>query len=784
MILIIGGIILMDRSNNLNLIISDLRNGSIKMATSNTGILNQYSMELYNKTDMSSEDIQDLDTLIRICNILYNQTDLDPLPIDDGLYDLLLEKYRKYNPNFQVGSEVINFSSTASAIEIKNTKINPIIDLSGKHLDEGMFYDNLKLKEYIKAQDFMVNPIIHTNVLSKGTHNTPNEHPMLVGTLDKSKFVLCVDAGDSINDSNVKVLERDFFGKHIEEGIISPNEKLDIMLELKYDGISVEADCTDMVVSARTRGDTGIGLAQDISDTLRGYVFPSAHIANLAKEIGHPIGIKFEAIITKEDLAKFNTYRKDAYKNPRSAIVGLFGNSNSPMYRDLITLVPIEIDRNNLPSTQWNRELEIEFLNKYYVTHGCPLRHVKIHGDYRECLFMIRKFLEEAEAARSYLNFMYDGIVVSYMDERIRARLGRENHINKYSMAVKFNPQRRQTRFRGYKYTVGQDGTITPMIYYDPVEFNGTIHPKSTGNSYARFKELNLAIGDIINVEYVNDVMPRVTSCDCEPNRQNPNPKEKFIEYCPACGTKLIESSNGKQMICPNMMCNGREVSRLVNMLAKLNLKDFAEASIIALNVHSFTDIMNLDYDTAIRALGDANGRKIIDRLNELKSKPTPEYMYFGALGFTNVAQRTWKTIFEQVKPLELINVLESRNLKSLYNLISHISGIGKATTELIYNEYPFFRNDIHTILTRMNIIETKGSTSQISVRFTGIRDKAFSQWLRDKGYDADDNASVTKTTNILLVPVAGYESNKTRKAGPNTRIVPISLFMNEVGYQ
>jgi hypothetical protein len=136
------------------------------------------------------------------------------------------------------------------------------------------------------------------------------------------------------------------------------------------------------------------------------------------------------------------------------------------------------------------------------------------------------------------------------------------------------------------------------------------------------------------------------------------------------------------------------------------------------------------------------------------------------------------------VKPLELINVLESRNLKSLYNLISHISGIGKATTELIYNEYPFFRNDIHTILTRMNIVETKGSTSQISVRFTGIRDKAFSQWLRDKGYDADDNASVTKTTNILLVPVAGYESNKTRKAGPNTRIVPISLFMNEVGYQ
>ena len=46
-------------------------------------------------------------------------------------------------------------------------------------------------------------------------------------------------------------------------------------------------------------------------------------------------------------------------------------------------------------------------------------------------------------------------------------------------------------------------GSITPMIHYDSVEFYGTIHPKSTGHSYKRFKELNLAVGDIICAEYV-----------------------------------------------------------------------------------------------------------------------------------------------------------------------------------------------------------------------------------------------------------------------------------------
>ena len=39
--------------------------------------------------------------------------------------------------------------------------------------------------------------------------------------------------------------------------------------------------------------------------------------------------------------------------------------------------------------------------------------------------------------AREYLDFMYDGIVVSYVDPSICAKLGRENFINKYQMAVK-----------------------------------------------------------------------------------------------------------------------------------------------------------------------------------------------------------------------------------------------------------------------------------------------------------------------------------------------------------
>ena len=38
------------------------------------------------------------------------------------------------------------------------------------------------------------------------------------------------------------------------------------------------------------------------------------------------------------------------------------------------------------------------------------------------------------------------------------------------------------------------------MIHYNPVEFYGTIHTKSSGHSYERFNNLGLRLGDIITV--------------------------------------------------------------------------------------------------------------------------------------------------------------------------------------------------------------------------------------------------------------------------------------------
>ena len=755
---------------------------TVKQVISNLSIyLYEYQ---YNDINVQMQ-VEKLKYILMIGNVLYNRTDTEVLPIENGVYDVLLEKYKTFDPHFQIGSAVVQFKS---AVDISNPDqkkvVTPIFFYEPVERDDLRHHFEEELKRFdehkLNFKDMMSNPIyFESEYISKRTHNTKHNHPSLVGTLDKCKFVLDQDAieKDVYDDANVKILERDFFIEHIKRGIYGENDELEMILELKYDGISVEADCNHEVQSARTRGDTGIGEASDITPILKGYQF---HRNNIMRNKDETVGVKFEAIMTKSALDNFNIARGYNYSNCRTAIIGLFGASDAGKFRDYITLVPLAVDRDDVPMLT-NRMYEAVYLNRYFQTHGEPLRYCYIKGNYKTCLYLIKKFAEEAKAARNYLDFMFDGIVVSYLDEGIRQKLGRENYINKYSMAVKFNPLSKLTTFLGYTYEVGQTGTICPMIHYSPVEFFGTIHTKSTGSSLQRFNNLALKIGDIIEVTYMNDVMPYVTSVDCESNRQNQNPKCEFPTICPECGTPLIASDSGKTAICPNLDCNGRKLSRMTNMLQKLNVKGFAESTIRAIGVYTFHELMQVDYNKVKDIIGEVNASNLAVALNDLKCTYIDEYRIVGALGFTGIAIQKWKTIFR--------NILFADFTASMYNepeqlrvKLSNIRGIGPATTDIIMSEYKYFKEDFEYIYHNMCIVDSMNTSGEAKqIRFTGCRNKQLSEQLCNMGYDADGNASVTRQTDILIVPYEGFTSSKLNKISDKTIVVPMIEFIDNM---
>ena len=748
--------------------------------------INYMVLNLINKEPLTKVEESVVDDILHISNIIYNNTDRSILVLEDGVYDLLLEKYKRYNPNFQVGAEPVHFNmnnfnkdnANKSYVEDDQTDklfvLQPYVDTNdfmfGECLSEKVFYG----KSIIDNDNI--------KVVSKRLRNTNHKYPQLVGTLHKAKFVLDQEAINVgvFDDSNVRIFERDFLRKHVQDGIVNPNY-IELVLELKYDGVSIEAEVTDRVLTARTRGETQMDKASDLTPILQGYTFTHAKGYDIT-----PFGMKFEAVISYNALRELSAECGKTYVNARNAIIGILGNSNAAKYAKYITLVPLQTSHDNM-----TREEELAFMNKYYAT-GEPCRYTVVRGNYNEVLFQVKKFVEEAQNMREAMPFMYDGVVVSYLNPQIRKTLGRNNSINEYSIAIKFQTKKKLTRCRGVSYTVGATGDITPMIHYDPVEFYGMINTKSSGHSYARFMELGLKPNDVLEIEFTNDVMAYVHKANIEENLYNPLPPISFISNCPECGTPLTLSDTSKSVYCSNMACPGRTAARLVNMVKKLGFKGFSEEAIKTLKIESFSDLMTLTEERA-SILGPTNAKNLIDSIEYLYNSKAPDFNILGAIGFSDIGVAKWKTI---LKSVTLHDIITDSDNNLFFKLTNSGKGIGPKTSATILNERKFFKKDLTYIYNMPNVIMSKGNNDNSItlgkvIRFTGVRDKELEMRLTSEGHDCSEG-SVTKATDILIIPFTGFSSTKVSKAmeynksNPNHQIKIITLEefkLNELSY-
>ena len=616
---------------------------------------NDYVLDLLARPQgWTQDDCTCADLILRISNILYNNTSKTVLLLDDGLYDRLLVLYRSHDSKYQVGAMPIAFPEMADDPPMVNGKKLLYHVVSDADRVNTMFANDLQAQHTpltaplrpLKLYSLVQKPI------SKRLINTQHKYPELVGTLDKCKFVLNEDArqAGAFDEPSVQVFERDFLGQCVTMGIIQPGEVFEMCCELKYDGVSVEAEvCGDRILTALSRGDTGANIATDLTPIFKGYQFCNVGLSLMSKGAnpeGMTFGIKFEAVITKRNLELLGRIRGKEYKNARNAIIGLLGASDAYRYTDFITLIPIACSEGG------NRAAELYFLNQFYNS-GEYNRHVFIRGNYEAILYQVREFVRSAETIRPILPYMIDGVVISFTDLNKIKILGRVNSVNKWQMAIKFNAKQARSIFLGYSFTMGKSGTIIPMVHFKPVEFIGTIHTKQTVHSFQRFKELCLVKGQEIDITYVNDVLTYINKPLTKHNEdlQAQYSPEPFIEQCPYCGSRLELSDTAKSVRCPNTHCHERAIMRMIDTVEHLGFKDINEQVVRTLNLTSFKDLFKqFDPDKLDMQLGPATSRKFLDYQAKLWMEPITDYDLLAAMCFDDMGVEKWKRVLKVYK--------------------------------------------------------------------------------------------------------------------------------------
>ena len=703
---------------------------------------------------LTTKNIERLKHLIQMCNYVYNNfPNAEPL-IDDSLYDQLMVFAKRNNIDVPIGSpslETIEYNYHPNSDIIRNSKglievVTKVPDIANRIY----YHDMVSNCTNPNSLDFVRN---HDSTLVEKKKRATAHTYDLCGTLDKCKYVFTSDANpQDYGNMNIGIFERDFLQYHIDSHIIDPNNIV-LIASLKYDGISVENTIVnDTIISSLTRGDLSNNEASDLTPILGGMQFPRA-IGQVFNN-GNPFGIKFEYIMTDYNKYAIEKTFGKYYVNLRNAVIGVLGGLDARLYRDYLTPVPLE-------STIYyhDRIQDLHFLNQYF-TKGIDCRWSIIQGDYHTVLDLVRTFVKEAESLRDYMGFAYDGIVIEYAHDYIRNRLGKKNSIPQYAIAIKFDPLKKTSIFTHYTYSVGQDGSITPMAHFEPVEFFGAIHNKTTAHSYRRFLSLGLHAGDKVNLTLNNDVIVYIRRApESEQDPNNPNSLIDFPTHCPSCGTPLVFYTDS--VYCPNFQCPERTISRLSNCLAKLGLKDFSTETIKALNIHSIKELYTYPHDKLATILGPVNSQNLINNLENLRTTGLSDYRIIGSIGFSNIAIKTWKTILEVI-PIDVILTCDKSEFSRLYS----IKGIGPSTVETIINERDFLIDDLNFLFNTFVYIKTPQydpNREILKVCFTGFRDPTLEEFFTSIGYEIVD--SMTKDTNILIVSIPRSNSSKIIKA-------------------
>lgn len=427
----------------------------------------------------------------------------------------------------------------------------------------------------------------------------------------------------------------------VEELIKFANNK-ELIASIKLDGLTVSLAYKDgVLVSAETRGNGHVG--SDITEHIKQF----KNIPLKINKTGTYI-IDGEAIITDEDFAEIN--KDGEYKNSRNLAAGTLSVLDTSLVAKrrlrFYAWDVIEGGGNNLDDNL--AEARVLGFDVVPFWSANDLNPKKIQGT----LDYIFDFAEEE-------GLPCDGIVFKFKDIEYGKSLGATSHHFRNGIAYKAKDEVYETKLIDVEFTMGKTGVLTPTAVFEPVEIDGTTVERASLHNISILRDLNLCIGDTIEVYKANQIIPQVKRNISAELRHYAEvleaPTIDGIEYCPICHseTKLVTENSSTVLVCTNGNCKGKLLGKLTHFVSKnaMNIDGLSEATLekfIDLGwLTRFEDIYHLDVEKDNMVKLDGFGVKsvmnLLSSINKSTNTTLDRFIY--ALSIPLIGRSASKTI-------------------------------------------------------------------------------------------------------------------------------------------
>ena len=557
-----------------------------------------------------------------------------------------------------------------------------------------------------------------------------HNYPDLRGTLDKVHFFYEKDKGMEKNKVSIEHWFLQVINKWKKDNLtplrVSRYIDFDILMMPKFDGVSViiETDEKQICERALTRGDTETNEAVDLS-----HIFKGVDFSYLCEQynIQGRCGIKLEVIMKYNDYEAYcEKYGK--FNNPRAAVISATGNNdNGAEILKYLTMQPLRIQ---------DSSGNITCIYEYSFT----LTNLT---EFPEMIEKFQNVSNEIIANMNKLQIPIDGIVFVILNKDIQNVLGRKDAINKYEFAYKFPTNRFRTTVLDVEWSVGNLGNITPVACLDPMICYGNKVDSATLSNIDKFEELGLAEGDEVIIIY--DIIPYlIKDGTCKKSGKS---KFKIPKKCPICNGETYFS--GAFLRCGNKNCQSKNIGSVLNYVEKMRIPNLNTETVNKFFkeklMFDIRDIYNLkNYRRKITELpgfGAKSFENIIKGIDSRRNCSTADML--GSIGIESIAKATFKKILSIYNLSDLIEICEEHRIDEL----TDIDGIGQSKAEKVIYGIKEKKEIIEFLQRELVLSDQK---SELSVTFTGFRDKDFEEFLKSKGIEVSDGFK--KSLDMVIV--------------------------------